>query len=163
MFKIGSAAKACLLAALVSLPLAQVVAADAPWGEASPSNASYQPQKVVYDVAVAGPAALEAVLDRVSYLNNLYGADPFRASIVLVLHGDEIPLFAIANLDDNQALMRRAQSLTVAGPIEIRMCSQAAQAHGLEAEDIHGFVKMVPMADAELVKLQQEAGYAYMR
>jgi hypothetical protein len=29
--------------------------------------------------------------------------------------------------------------------------------------DIHGFLKVVPMADAELTKLQQQDGYAYMR
>lgn len=163
MFEIGSAVRVWLLLSVVSLPLGAAVAADAPWGKASPSDTSYAPQKVVYDVAVAERAALEGVLDRVSYLNNLYGADPFRASIVVVLHGDEIPFFAIANLSENEELMRRAQSLTLAGPIDFRMCTQAAQAHGLEPEEIHGFVKMVPMADAELVALQREDGYAYMR
>jgi intracellular sulfur oxidation DsrE/DsrF family protein len=43
------------------------------------------------------------------------------------------------------------------------MCKVAAQGHGFKPEDIHGFVTMVPMADAELVRLQQEEGYAYMR
>lgn len=163
MVEIGSVARLWLFTAVLSLPLGAAVAADAPWGKASPSDASYAPQKVVYDIAVAERAALEGVLDRVSYLNTLYGADPFRASIVVVLHGGEIPFFAIANLGDNEELMRRAQSLTLAGPIEFRMCTQAAQAHGFEPDDIHGFVKMVPMADAELIELQREEGYAYMR
>ena len=34
--------------------------------------------------------------------------------------------------------------------------------HGLQSESIHGFVALVPMADTEIVQLQQE-GYAYMR
>ena len=59
--------------------------------------------------------------------------------------------------------MRRAQRLTLAGPIEFSMCMQAAQAREFEPDDNHGFVHMVPMADAELIKLQQESGYAYMR
>ena len=59
--------------------------------------------------------------------------------------------------------MRRAQSLTIAGPVEFRMCRVAAQGHGLEPGEIHGFVKVVPMADAELVRLQQEEGYVYMQ
>jgi len=80
-----------------------------------------------------------------------------------VLHGDEIPFFAIRNLDRYRALMQRAQSLTLAGPIEFRMCRVAARGHGFEPEDINGFVKMVPMADAEIVRLQQEEGYVYMR
>jgi len=37
------------------------------------------------------------------------------------------------------------------------------EAQALKPEDIHGFVKMVPMADAERISLQQENGYAYMR
>ncbi|MES1998937.1 MAG: hypothetical protein V4446_06465 [Pseudomonadota bacterium] len=37
-----------------------------------------------------------------------------------------------------------------------------AKGHGFEPADIHGFVTMVPMADAEIIRLQQ-AGYAYMR
>jgi hypothetical protein len=43
------------------------------------------------------------------------------------------------------------------------MCKVAAKGHGFVPEDINGFVKMVPMADAEIVRLQQEEGYAYMR
>ncbi|MBK5968512.1 MULTISPECIES: DsrE family protein [Thiorhodovibrio] len=153
MFEIRSAAKGWLLALLVSAPFGAAAAADAPWGPAArASKANYAPQKVVYDVAVSDRDALEGVIDRVSYLNNLYGADPFNASIVVILHGDEIPFFAIANFPKNEELVRRAQSLTL-----------AAQAHGFKPKDIHGFVKMVPMADAELITLQQEDGYAYMR
>ena len=101
--------------------------------------------------------------DRVSYLNNLYHADPFGTSIVLVLHGDEIPFFAISNFDKYKDLVTRAQSLTVGGTIDIRMCEVAARGHGLTPANIHGFVKLVPMADAELVRLQQEEGYVYMQ
>lgn len=155
---------------MVAAVLCQVtLAADAgsadqaPWGRAATEAIDYAPQKVVYDVAAADAEGFTQVLDRASYLNNIYRADPFRASIVLVLHGDEIPLFAVANLDANRELMQRAQSLTLAGPVEFRMCRVAAQGHGLEPEDIHGFVKVVPMADAEIVRLQQEEGYVYMR
>jgi intracellular sulfur oxidation DsrE/DsrF family protein len=136
---------------------------DAPWGRASLLPLDYAPQKVVYDVATADVESFSRVLDRVSYLHNLYHADPFDESIVLVLHGDEIPFFAIDNFDSYRELMRRAQSLTVGGMVQIRMCRVAAAGHGLEPDDIHGFVKVVPMADAEIVRLQQEEGYAYMR
>lgn len=151
----------CLLA--MFLMITAQAAENAPWGRAGVENISYAPHKVVYDVAVASEKSFSLVLDRVSYLNNIYQADPFDASIVLVLHGDEIPFFAIDSLDRYRELMQRAQSLTQAGPIEFRMCRVAARAHGLEPADIHGFVKLVPMADAELVRLQQEEGYVYMR
>ena len=137
--------------------------ADAPWGRGVATASDYPPQKVLYDVAVTDVDALSRVLDRVSYLNNLYNANPFEASIVVVLHGDEIPFFAIASHERYRELMRRAQSLTLAGPVEFRMCAVAARGHGLEPADIHGFVRLVPMADAEIVHLQQEEGYAYMR
>ena len=133
------------------------------WGTAQVQSIDYAPQKVVYDVAARDMHTFTRVLDRVSYLNNLYHADPFGTSIVLVLHGDEIPFFAISNFDKYKDLVTRAQSLTVGGTIDIRMCEVAARGHGLTPANIHGFVKLVPMADAELVRLQQEEGYVYMQ
>jgi intracellular sulfur oxidation DsrE/DsrF family protein len=137
-------------------------AEGAPWGRAGLQAIDYVPQKVVYNVAAKDVAGFSHVLDRVSFLNNIYHADPFEASIVLVLHGNEIPFFAVDNYDRYRELMHRAQSLTVAGTVQFRMCGVAAAGHGLEPGEIHGFVKVVPMADAEIVRLQQEEGYAYM-
>lgn len=150
---------------MLSLLLMTVSHAEqsAPWGKSSAEPIDYKPQKVVYDVAASSVETFSHVLDRVSYLNNVYRADPFDASLVMVLHGGEIPFFAISNLEKYRDLMQRAQSLTVAGPVEFRMCQVAAESHGLEPGDIHGFVKVVPMADAEIVRLQQEEGYVYMR
>jgi intracellular sulfur oxidation DsrE/DsrF family protein len=136
---------------------------DMPWGRASVEAIDYAPQQVVYDVSAVDVDAFTRILDRVSYLHNIYHADPFDESIVLVLHGDEIPFFAVDNFDNYRELVRRAHSLTVGGMVQIRMCRVAAAGYGLEPDDIHGFVKVVPMADAEIVRLQQEEGYAYMR
>jgi len=157
--------KRLLTVLLLMLPLmaAQSGEKGAPWGRASPEEIDYAPQKVLYDVSVSGIDMFSMVLDRVSYLNNLYNANPFEASIVVVLHGDEIPFFAIDNYAEYQELMERARSLTVAGPVEFRVCRIAARAHGLEPDGLHGFVQVVPMADAEIVRLQQEEGYAYMQ
>lgn len=157
-----------LLLMLFALLLPGTTPADpadpaAPWGKARSTAIDYAPQKVVYDVAVQSEEQFSRVLDRASYLNNLYNADPFAASIILVLHGGEIPFFAISNYDKHRELIVRAQSLTVGGTIEIRMCETAARGHGLTPPEIHGFVQMVPMADAEIVRLQQENDYAYMR
>lgn len=144
--------------------ISSVHAADtAPWGKGNVDNIEYAPHKVVYDVAANKLSRFESVLDRVSYLNNLYNADPFNASIVIVLHGDEINFFAIENYTKYKDLMHRAQSLTVGGSVKIKMCKIAAKGHGYEPKDIHGFVELVPMADAEIVRLQAEEGYAYMQ
>lgn len=148
----------------VALVLSLPVLADrhTPWGTAKVTHTQYSGQKVVYDTAVKTVGALTSVMDRASYLSVLNGADPFDNKIVIVLHGDEINYFATRNFDKYKDLMTRAQSLTVGGIIEFRMCRIAAEGHGYKPEDIHGFVTMVPMGDAEIVRLQHE-GYAYMR
>lgn len=137
-------------------------ASDAPWGQAKAIDKEYRKQKVVYDVAVNSVQALNGVLDRVSYLSQINGADPFENKMVIVLHGNEIPFFAIKNHAKYKALMQRAQSLALDGIIEFRMCRVAARGHGFEPTDIHGFVNVVPMADAEIIDLQRQ-GFAYMR
>jgi intracellular sulfur oxidation DsrE/DsrF family protein len=134
----------------------------APWGQAKTLERTYSKQKVVYDVSVKTVAQLENVLDRASYLSVLNEADPFDSKIVIVLHGDEIGFFAIRNYAKYRELMLRAQSLTVGGIIDIRMCKVAARRRGFEPPDIHGFVAMVPMADAEIIDLQKQ-GFAYMQ
>jgi intracellular sulfur oxidation DsrE/DsrF family protein len=136
---------------------------DKPWGSARIIDSEYKPQKVVYDVAVDSVKKLTSVLDRASYLSKITGADPFDSSIVLVLHGNEINFFAIKNYQKHKALMQRAQSLVQGEVLKIRMCRIAAQGHGYEAEDIQGFVELIPMGDAEIIRLQNEENHAYMR
>jgi uncharacterized protein len=136
---------------------------NAPWGGASLTATEYKPQKVVYDVHVKTVAAIKSVLDRASHLSAITGADPFEQSIVLVLHGPELNFFAIKNYPKYKELMQRAQSLVASEAIKIKMCKIAAQAQGYAPKDIHGFVEMVPMGDAEIVRLQYEEGHAYMQ
>jgi len=151
-----------LLLAFSGMP-ALVMAGDAaPWGGATTMDIDYAPQQVLYDLDQGNPEALANILDRVGYLYQVTGSDPLETSIVVVIHGDTIPLFAIENGKAYRELMSRAQSLTTGNPVEFRMCQAAARMMDYQPKDIHGFVKMVPMADAEIVRLQQE-GYAYMR
>lgn len=135
----------------------------APWGSAGVRSTEYKPQKVVYDVHVKTVEAVESVFDRASYLSTITGADPFDQSIVLVLHGKEISFFAIKNTEKYRDLMKRAQSLVESEALSIRMCKIAAQSQRFAPEDIHGFVEMVPMGDAEIIRLQYEEGHAYMQ
>lgn len=150
-----------LLATLLIHP-ALAAEADAPWGRGKAVAQSYEKQKVVYDVMANSEGAMRSVISRAQLLVDLNGSDPFDNKVVIVLHGKEIPFFAVKNLDKHRELMQRAQSATLTGLIEFRMCKLAAEGHGFQPEDIHGFVSLVPMADAEIVRLQQ-AGYAYMR
>jgi intracellular sulfur oxidation DsrE/DsrF family protein len=151
-----------VLMAMLAPMLAAASQTDAPWGRAKAVQKAYSKQKVVYDVAVKTQAQLENVLDRASYLSALNEADPFDSKIVIVLHGDEIAFFATRNFAKYHDLMVRAQSLTVGGIIDIRMCQVSAHRRGFEPADIHGFINMVPMADAEIIDLQKQ-GFAYMQ
>lgn len=151
-----------LLACMLQAGFAHAAGAS-PWGAATEIEQSYRGQKVVFDTTIGTLAGLTSVLDRASLISILNGADPLDNKIVIVLHGAAIPFFATRNYAAHRDLMHRAQSLSVGEVVEYRMCRAAARLQGLEAKDIHGFVKMVPMADAEIVRLQQEEGFAYMR
>ena len=137
--------------------------ATTPWGGAKLTETEYKPQKVVYDVHVKTVAKMESVLDRASYLSTITGADPFEQSIVLVLHGPELRFFAIENYKKHKDLMHRAQSLVESEALSIKMCTIAAQSQGYSPEHIHGFIEMVPMGDAEIIRLQYEEAHAYMQ
>jgi hypothetical protein len=150
----------CLFA---SQPLFAENSDHAPWGGAKLTATVYQPQKVVYDVHVSTVKEVESVLDRASYLSTITGADPFDQSIVLVLHGPELSFFSVKNYDKYKELMQRAQSLVQSEAITIKMCKIAAQSQGFSTEDIHGFIEMVPMGDAEIIRLQYEENHAYMQ
>ncbi len=153
-----------LLPFALTLHTAYTNASDAaPWGAATEIQQVYGGQKVVFDTTSGTLDILNSVLDRASLISKLNGADQWDTRIVIMLHGDAIPFFAIKNFGAYNALMRRAQSLSVGGVIEFRMCKAAAGLRGLHPSDIHGFVTMVPMADAEIVRLQQEEGFAYLR
>jgi len=136
---------------------------DAPLGHAKSIDIQYKPQKLLYDLTTANSKELDNILDRASLLFKIYDSDIFDSSIVIVIHGESIPFFAIENYGKYQERMQRANSLTVGSAIEFRMCKMAAKVMKYEPKDIHGFVKMIPMADAEIVRLQKEEGYAYMR
>lgn len=151
-----------ILLAALSLPPATAAGPEAPWGRGRAVEQAYAKQKVVYDVAASSESAVRSVISRAQLLLDLNGSDPFENKVVIVLHGNEIPFFAVKNLGKHRELMLRAQSATLSGLVEFRMCKLAAQGHGFAPEDFHGFVTLVPMADAEIVRLQQ-AGYAYMR
>jgi intracellular sulfur oxidation DsrE/DsrF family protein len=133
-----------------------------PWGHATTSQQTYEKQKVLYDITTGDAERLANILARTGYLSKLNGENSFDSKIIVVIHGDAIPFFAIANFKQRKKLMELAYSQTLNEVIEFRMCQKSAELQGFKPADMHGFVSMVPMADAEIIRLQQE-GYAYMR
>ncbi len=123
---------------------------------------TYAPGKVVYDFSSPDPQMLNNILDRASALQNIYGGNSFDASIVIVIHEGAIPQFARGKPARDEATMRRVASLATGEVISFRVCAMSARMQGLGAEDFDKFVALVPMADAEIVRLQRD-GYAYLR
>lgn len=122
---------------------------------------TYAPSRVVYDVSTSDPAALGGILDRAVLLQDLWGNDPFESTIVVVIHEGAVPHFAQAG-QDNGALLDRARGLALGGIIHFRLCRASARMQGFEDGDFPDFIDMVPMADAEIVHLEQ-SGFAYLR
>lgn len=122
----------------------------------------YQPSKVVYDISDPDPKILGMMLDRASMLQNIYQNDVFDSSIVFVIHEGAVPLFGKKEKNRYQDIMRRAHGLAQGEIIQFRICKASAAMQGYKEGDIQDFVQVVPMADAEIIKLQKE-GYAYLR
>lgn len=122
---------------------------------------SYPADKVVYDVSSPDAKALSHVFDRVSLLQSLYQYDSFSSSIVLVVHEGAISLFA-KDESRQDALMQRANDLTLGQIIRFKLCLASAKRQGYKKDDFYSFVEIIPMADAELIELQK-SGYAYLR
>jgi intracellular sulfur oxidation DsrE/DsrF family protein len=145
-------AKRMIMALLLALLAIPVLAAE---------QRTMEPAKVVYDISSPDPRQLKNILDRVSLLQDLYGHDPFAGSIVIVLHEGVIPLFAKDRSRYQKDLVRRAQDLAMGEIIQFRLCQASARMQGFERTDFEHFIQVVPMADAEIVKLQHQ-GYAYL-
>ncbi|MDH5324794.1 MAG: DsrE family protein [Gammaproteobacteria bacterium] len=131
------------------------------WAQSDSTNKTYKPAKVTYDVSTADPKQLAHLLDRINLLQTVYNHNSFDASIVLVIHEGAIPLFT-KKYPNQEQLMQRARGLSLGEMIEFRICEASAKQQGIGANDLHNFVILVPMADAELVQLQTQ-GYAYLK
>lgn len=125
------------------------------------AQSNYAPSKVVYDVDSSSETELTHIIDRAAFLQNIYQNDSFDASIILVIHGGAIPLVAKNNKNHHE-LMERLKSLILGEIIQFRLCEASANVQGFKKDDFDNVIQMVPMADAEIIALQNN-GYAYMR
>jgi len=121
------------------------------------NDKNYAPASVIYDVTSGNIETVKHTLDRASLLQNIYNSDPFNASIIIVIHDEAIPLFT-----KNKTLIQRSKDLTMAEVIQFRLCKASARLQGYTKNDFENFITMVPMADAEIIELQNE-GYSYLR
>lgn len=126
--------------------------AEAPYGTAKVDMHKYPEINRVYDVNYDEPKKLNALL---GFIKNVNKVVPGKA--VVVLHGTEIRAFAKENYLKYQAVVDELAALSKEG-VDFRMCNNAMHAAGFEANDIHGFVTVVPAGFAEIIDLQNK-GY----
>lgn len=136
-----------------------------PYGISSKMDRDYKAQKGLIHVMIKGEDEEERtdnmslILTTLGKRLNAFWKDA-EGSIVLLLDGDEVDYFARKNYTKYKKIVDDAAKLAENKKLSIRICGAHVKSHGMAAEDFHGFVKIVPNAMAEIMKLQSE-GYAY--
>ena len=158
--------KVTLLAALAALPGAAF--AQAPYGtskfESYGDIDQVKQLKVVWDFNFQDPKAVDGVLNNVNALLKAtqdYGPheiDPIK--VVIVSHGPEVVLWAKKNYSKYKNIVDRAASFTKQG-VRFEVCKNDAAALGYKAEDLVGFVTVIPAGPYALAYWQAK-GYAYI-
>jgi intracellular sulfur oxidation DsrE/DsrF family protein len=156
-----------LIGAIVSLVcVTQVHAQDAPFGSSKFSAYSdidgVKQLRVVWDFNFVDPKSVGVALDAINALLKAtadfgpHDIDPVK--VVVVTHGPELVVFAKKNYPKYRHIVDRAASLAKQG-VRFEACRNAAAAEGFGAEDLHGFVTMVP-AGAYAIAYWQAKGYS---
>lgn len=126
-----------------------------PYGTAKTDMKEYPKIDAVFDVNYDDPAALNMLH---AFVKN--SAAPLKGHMVVVTHGPELRVFAKENYLKYQGIVDKLAELAEAG-VDFRMCNNAMLAAGYSAEDMHGFITVVPAGFPEIAYLQSK-GYAYI-
>lgn len=129
--------------------------APAPYGKADVNMHEYPKIDAVFDVNYDDPADLNMLY---AFVKN--SAKPLKGDMVVVTHGPELRAFARENYEKYQPIVDKMAELADNG-VDFRMCNNAMRAAGYKAEDIHGFVTIVPAGFPEIAYLQSK-GYQYI-
>lgn len=147
-----------LLAAAVAVAwFAAPARADsfAPYGTAKVDMHKMEPTNVVFDVNYEDPQKLNVLY---FFVKNTMKET--KGKVVVVTHGPELRAFAKENYEKYTSAMQRMHELAQAG-VEFKMCNNAMKAAGFKADDMHGFVTVVPAGFPELAYWQSK-GYQYI-
>jgi intracellular sulfur oxidation DsrE/DsrF family protein len=148
-----------LVLALALLGLASAPPVDgaefAPYGTAKVDMHPMPPTDVVFDVNYEDPKQLNLLHAFIKNTKPVTGG-----KVVVVTHGPELRAFAKENYEKYQGIMDKMAELAKDG-VEFKMCNNALKAAGFKAEDMHGFVTVVPAGFPELAYWQGK-GYKYI-
>jgi intracellular sulfur oxidation DsrE/DsrF family protein len=143
-----------LVVSSAALPAA--AAADfAPYGTAKVDMHSMPPTDVVFDVNYEDPKQLNLLHAFIRNTKPVTGG-----KVVVVTHGPELRAFAKENYEKYQGIIDKLAELAKDG-VEFKMCNNAMKAAGFQAEDMHGFITVVPAGFPELAYWQGK-GYKYI-
>lgn len=123
-----------------------------------PAHAQGQPVRSVYHLS----EGLEQASRALEYIRNHLEADP-AAQIVAVAHAAGVDfLLKGAKTAKGNEYRSLIADLELAG-VQFRVCEITLRERGLRREQFLPEVKFVPSGVAEIARLQQRQGFAYLR
>jgi intracellular sulfur oxidation DsrE/DsrF family protein len=141
---------------LLAAGLAAAHAAEfAPYGTAKVDMHAMPSTDVVFDVNYEKPEQLALLY---GFIRNTQVVT--KGKVVVVTHGPELRAFAKENYEKYQGIVDRLAELAKEG-VEFKMCNNAMRAAGFVAEDMHGFITVVPAGFPEVAHWQGR-GYKYI-
>ncbi len=145
------------IALAVALVPAQAALAEpfAPYGTAKVDMHDMPVTDTVFDVNYEDPKQLNILYH---FIKNTQKET--KGKVVVVTHGPELRAFAKENYEKYQSIIDNLADLAKDG-VEFKMCNNAMKAAGYKAEDMHGFITVVPAGFPELAYWQGK-GYKYI-
>lgn len=145
------------LALAFSVPVSFVAHAEelAPYGTAKVDMHAMPVTDVVFDVNYEDPQKLNLLYNFVRNTKEIT-----KGKVVVVTHGPELRAFAKENYSKYQGAIDKMAELAKDG-VEFKMCGNAMKSAGFSAEDMHGFITVVPAGLPE-VAFWQGKGYKYL-
>ncbi len=129
--------------------------------------------KVVYDLTTKDLANFELRVLKSIVANKAHYEGTFRElDVVVVIHGGAYRFFTKdpmhskfkddkALIETHKTLAKRIESMVKTYDVTFLMCGAGMPKHGLKAEDVYSFVKIIPNSTIGLIDKQNE-GYAYI-
>lgn len=148
---------ATLVTVLLAAGLAQPAFAEAfsPYGTAKVDMHEMPATDTVFDVNYDDPQKLNTLYNFIKNTKKVT-----KGNVVVVTHGPELRAFAKENYEKYQGIIDKMAELSKDG-VQFKLCNNAMLAAGYKAEDMHGFITVVPAGFPE-VAFWQSKGYKYI-
>jgi intracellular sulfur oxidation DsrE/DsrF family protein len=145
------------LAVFLALPATYLAHATelTPYGTAKVDMHKMPVTNTVFDVNYDDPQKLNTLYNFIKNTKKVT-----QGKVVVVTHGPELRAFAKENYEKYQGIVDKMAELAKEG-VEFKMCNNAMKAAGFSAEDMHGFITVVPAGFPEIAYWEGK-GYKYI-